>query len=310
MVEWFGALVYPHKTTPTRSIEQVMGLVRNTSMSVLIVLLCCFCLDSGSATNTITSFQPFKDYIISNGSAFKLGFFSPVYSTNRYLGIWFDNISIFTAVWIANRQKPLKDSSRFLSISEDSNLVVLVGQMEILWSSNVTKSFVNSSAQLLNSGNLVLRESTTGTIIWESFQHPSNTFLSMIKPSTNVITGKKVLLTSWTSPSDLSAGSFSVGIQPLSLPQAFIWKDGSPYWGSGPWNSRAFTGISYMDSVYLDGFSLVDDHEGTSYLSFNFANKTLLSNFDLNSQGNLVLSYWYDGNKDWKKGGQLCRLSV
>ena len=112
----------------------------------------------------------------------------------------------------------------------------------------------------------------------------------MMRLSTNVITGKKVLLTSWTSPSDPSVGSFSVGIQPLSLPQAFIWKDGSPYWGSGPWNSWAFTGMPYMGSVYLDGFSLVDDHEGTSYLSFDFTNKSFLSNFDLNSQGNLVLS--------------------
>ena len=101
-------------------------------MSVLPVLLCCFCLDSGSAIDTITSFQPFEDYIISNGSAFKLGFFIPVNSTNRYLGIWFNNISIFTVVWIANRQKPLKDSSGVLSISEDGNLVVLDGQMEIL----------------------------------------------------------------------------------------------------------------------------------------------------------------------------------
>jgi hypothetical protein len=135
-----------------------MGLVRNTTMSVLLVLQCCFCLESGFAIDTLTSSQSIKDpnYIISNGSAFKLGFFSPVNSTNRYLGIWYNNISMFTVVWVANREKPLKDSSGDLTISEDGNLVVLDGQKDILWSSNVTNSTVNSSAQLLDSGNLVL----------------------------------------------------------------------------------------------------------------------------------------------------------
>ena len=73
--------------------------------------------------------------MISNGSVFKLGFFSSVNSTNHYLGIWYNNISAFTVVWVANRQKPLNDSSGLLTISEDGNLVVLNGQKEILWSS-------------------------------------------------------------------------------------------------------------------------------------------------------------------------------
>ena len=98
---------HPHKSTQTRSIEQVtMGLVQNTRMSVLLILLCRFSLESGSVTDTITSFQPIKDsdYIISNGSTFKLGFFSPVNSTNRYLGIWYNKNSAFSTqwVWVAN----------------------------------------------------------------------------------------------------------------------------------------------------------------------------------------------------------------
>ena len=39
------------------SIEHVMGRVQNTSMSVLPVLLCCICLEFGSATNTITAYS-------------------------------------------------------------------------------------------------------------------------------------------------------------------------------------------------------------------------------------------------------------
>ena len=128
------------------------------SKSNLLSVLYCLCLNIGVvAVDTIKSSQSIKDsdYMISNGSVFKLGFFSLVNSTNRYLGIWYSNISAFTVVWVANRQKPLKDSSGVLTISEDGNVVVLNGQKEILWSSNVNNSVANSSAQLLDSGNLV-----------------------------------------------------------------------------------------------------------------------------------------------------------
>ena len=131
------------------------------SKSNLLSVLCCLCLNLGVVVvDTIGSSQFIKDkdsdYMISNGSVFKLGFFSPANSTNRYLGIWYTNISAFTVVWVANRQKPLNNSSGVLTISEDGNLVVLDGQKEILWSSNVNNSVANSSAQLLDLGNLVL----------------------------------------------------------------------------------------------------------------------------------------------------------
>uniref|UniRef100_A0A7N2LUV0 Bulb-type lectin domain-containing protein n=1 Tax=Quercus lobata TaxID=97700 RepID=A0A7N2LUV0_QUELO len=217
----------------------------------------------GVAIDTIISPQSIKDpdYIISNGSAFKLGFFSPVNSTNRYLGIWYNRISVFTVVWVANRQKPLKDSSGVLTISKDGNLVVLDGQKEILWSSNVTNSVANSNFHLLDSGNLVLRENTSGKIIWESFHHPTDTFLPGMKLSVNLRTNQKVLYTSWKSPSDPSIGSFSTGMASVNTPEAFIWKDGRPYWRTGPWNGQIFIGEPDWNAEYHNGFNLVDDKE-------------------------------------------------
>ena len=305
--QWFeyigvSVYVYPQKTAQTRSIKQVMGLVRNTSIPVLLVLLCCFCLESDSATNTITSFEPIKDsdYIISNGNAFKLGFFSPVNSTNRYLGIWYNKKSDLPAQWVANRDKPLKDSSGVLTISEDGNLVILNGQKEILWSSNVTNSVVNSSAQLLDSGNLVLRENTTGTTIWESVQHPTDTLFEKVKYSGNERTGEKGQLTSWKSPSDPSFGNFSSGVQHRSFFQVFIWKDGSPFWRSGPWNTRIFIGIPTDNSVFNNGFSLfVDNQDGTVSLSFSYAADNLFQ-YVLTTEGNMVERYWDNEKDDWR----------
>ncbi|KAF3946331.1 hypothetical protein CMV_027392 [Castanea mollissima] len=279
-----------------------MGRVRNTSMSVFLVLLCCICIEFCSATNIITASQPIKDpgYIISNnGSAFKLGFFSPENSSNRYVGILYNNISVRTVVWVANRQKPLRDFNGVLTISEDGVLLVLNGEKEAIWSANVINPAPNSSAQLLDSGNLVLLENTTRTIIWESFQNPSDTILPTMKLSANVRTGKNLKITSWKSPSDPSFGSFSCGIQPLRPPQVFIWKNGSPYWRSGPWNNRIFIGVPDMKSVYLDGFKYGDDPDGSFYITFDFVDKSYLSNFALDSEGNLVQKFNGVENIGW-----------
>uniref|UniRef100_A0A7N2LTZ4 Uncharacterized protein n=1 Tax=Quercus lobata TaxID=97700 RepID=A0A7N2LTZ4_QUELO len=204
---------------------------------------------------------------------------------------------------VANRQKPLKDSSGVLSISEDGNLVVLNGQEEILWSSNVSNSVTNSSATLLDSGNLVLQVDTTGIILWESFQHPSDSFLPRMKLSTNLRKDEKVQLTSWKSPFDPSIGSFSAGIDPLNIPEGFVWKDSRPYWQSGPWNGQVFIIIKNWNLVYHNGFSVVDDKQGTVYATFAYMDLLHLSKFVLDSQGNLMQTYWDDGKEDWKVVG-------
>ncbi|KAI9199038.1 hypothetical protein LWI28_026341 [Acer negundo] len=187
--------------------------------------------------DTITASRPIRDpeTIISNGGAFILGFFSPGNSSNRYLGIWY-NKKTEPVVWVANRNKPLKDAYGVVTISEDGNLVVLNGQNEVLWSSNVSNSGTNISAQLLDTGNLVLRDITTGSSIWESFQEPTDTFLPGMKLSSQIRTGPIVQLRSWKSLSDPSLGSFSLGIDPLNIPETIIWNDSRVYARSGPWN--------------------------------------------------------------------------
>ncbi|KAJ0684592.1 putative non-specific serine/threonine protein kinase [Helianthus annuus] len=49
-----------------------------------------------------------EDTLVSPGRVFELGFFKPGSSENRYLGIWYKNISVRTVVWVANRDRPLR----------------------------------------------------------------------------------------------------------------------------------------------------------------------------------------------------------
>ncbi|PPD81868.1 hypothetical protein GOBAR_DD21196 [Gossypium barbadense] len=106
-------------------------------------------------------------------------------------GILYHQIPLQTVVWVANRNRPLKDFSGILTISDDGNLVVSNGKAEILWSTNVTNLVPNATTtQLLDSGNLVLNNGENGgnIILWESFQHLSNVFLQTMKISTDVKT--------------------------------------------------------------------------------------------------------------------------
>ncbi|CAI9756534.1 unnamed protein product [Fraxinus pennsylvanica] len=97
-------------------------------------------------------------------------------------------------IW-ANRDKALNDSSGSVMIYKDGNIVVLNGDKEILWSSNVKITKMNTTAQLLDSGNLVLRESLSGRAIWESFKQPSGSYLTAMKFSRSINVVEKATTT-------------------------------------------------------------------------------------------------------------------
>lgn len=105
---------------------------------------------------------------------------------------------------------------------------------------------------------------------------------------------------SWKSSSDPYVGSFYLGIDPSPIPEVFIRKDGSPYWRTGPWNGQIFIGVEDMTSMYLNGFHLVDDKEGTAYLTFTFADKSSVTYFVLNHNGSLLEKYWVKEKQEWE----------
>ncbi|KAG5234863.1 G-type lectin S-receptor serine/threonine-protein kinase [Salix suchowensis] len=276
-----------------------MDFGRFISTIALLLILDCFCLEFGASVDTITSSQHIKDpeAIVSARNKFKLGFFSPVNSTNRYVAIWYSNIPITTPVWVANRNKPLNDSSGIMKISEDGNLVVLNGQKEVVWSSNVSIRINDSRAQLMDSGNLVLGGSENGSSLWESFQEPSDTYIPKMTVAAYRRTGKTTLLRSWKSVSDPSIGSFSAGIDPSAIPQFLIWNGSRPIWRSGPWNGQIFIGVPHMSSTYLDGFNLADNSNGVFTLSSDFGDPSYITNFVLSSEGKFGQVFWDDRNE-------------
>nr|POE96299.1 g-type lectin s-receptor-like serine/threonine-protein kinase [Quercus suber] len=125
-----------------------------------------------------------KTTLVSKDGGFVLGFFSPGNSTNRYLGIWYNNITVKTVVWAANRLNPISDSSSVLMLNSSGSLVLLSQNTIVAWLANSTKEARSPVVELLDSVNLVLREENEGNpgrYLWQSFNYPSDTWLSGMK---------------------------------------------------------------------------------------------------------------------------------
>ncbi|KAL0535111.1 hypothetical protein IC582_029434 [Cucumis melo] len=275
-------------------------------ISFLLLLLSLTCFSSricyGGDTITSTNFIKDPATIISSNSVFKLGFFTPSNSTHRYVGIWFEKISPQTVVWVANRDTPLNNISGIFTISNDGNLVVLDSANIILWSSNISSSSSaanNTIAQILDTGNLVLKDTSSGVIIWESFDHPSDKFLIPMKLMTNKRTNEHVGLTSWNSPSNPSTGNFTFLLDVRNIPEAVVLNGGKTYWRSGPWNGQSFIGIPEMYSVYLSGYSLsIQNQTYTLSVATNIESQQIVCLF-ISSQGNFEQRNWDDEKKQW-----------
>ncbi|KAK2393396.1 G-type lectin S-receptor serine/threonine-protein kinase [Trifolium repens] len=217
-------------------------------------------------------------------------------TTNRYVGIWY--LSESNIIWVANREKPLQDFYGVVAISNDNNLLVLNGQKHVTWSSNVSNFASNSNVtvHLQDTGNLVMREDTTGRIIWESFKHPSNVFLPNMIISTNQITGQRVKTTSWKSPSNPAIGIFSISLERSGAPEIFVWNQTEPYWRSGPWNGEVFIGLPsnlLHISANFNGFSIAKKGNGSLVeITYTLPNSSFFGTIAVSSEGRLVYTAW------------------
>ncbi|XP_062186042.1 G-type lectin S-receptor-like serine/threonine-protein kinase SRK [Phragmites australis] len=188
--------------------------------------------------------------LVSADGTFTLGFFSPGVSTKRYLGIWF-SVSSDAVCWVANGDRPVNGNSGMLVVRDNTgSLLLLDGSGQVAWSSN-SSSASSAEAKLLNNGNLVVRDRGSSTILWQSFDHPSNTLLSDMKVGRNLWTGAEWYLTSWRSADDPSPGPYRRVLDTSGLPDFVMWHGNVKAYRTGPWNGRWFSGVPEV-STYTD----------------------------------------------------------
>jgi hypothetical protein len=168
-------------------------------------------------------------------------------SSKIYLGIWYKRFHE-EIVWVANRENPLSDqSSSTLYLSEDGNLLLFQGSSKIpFWSTNLTFPGSNiTQAVLGDDGNFVLRgRSNASSIFWESFDHPTDTWLPGAKLGIDKVTGKPQQLISWKNSQDPSPGVFSYGLDPNGSSQSFLeWNRSQIYWGTEVFNGTSLSSL-------------------------------------------------------------------
>ncbi|KFK28718.1 hypothetical protein AALP_AA7G038000 [Arabis alpina] len=266
------------------------------------------------ATNTIKRGEFLRDGLnhkplISPLKTFELGFFSPGVSTHRYLGIWYGNIEDKAVVWVANRANPLSDKSGVLTINNEGNLVLQDGNNITVWSSSSTESSSNNKNRvgaIHDTGNFELSETDTKRVLWESFNHPTDTFLPQMRVRVNSKTGDNLAFVSWRSENDPSPGNYTLGVDPTGAPEIVLWeRNKTRKWRSGQWNSAVFTGIPNMSLLtnYLYGFKLSSppDETGSVYFTYVPSDPTMLLRFKVLYNGTEEELRWNESVKKWTK---------
>ncbi|XP_056167264.1 G-type lectin S-receptor-like serine/threonine-protein kinase At4g27290 [Syzygium oleosum] len=255
------------------------------------------------ALDTLTTDQSMQHgkSIVSAGGTFELGFFSLHYPPKHYLGIWYKKINPIKVVWVANRACPLTDSSGTLKFTRQGSLILLDGNETEIWCSNSSKASHHPVAQLLDSGNLVVRDlGNTGSdnMLWQSFDYPTDTFLAGMKLGRNRITGFDRYLTSWKSVDDPSPGNFSFQVDPNGFPQILLKQGSTVKSRLRPWIGVRNGGTQNLnlDLKYTYEFVLTEQE---MYCHYQFFNRSVISRLYLNPDGVVQRFTWVDQTQSW-----------
>lgn len=218
--------------------------------SFAVFFVCSFLISILTTSTSLETINPGQsmrvgETLVSAGGSFELGFFSPQGSTSRYLGLWLDK-SPQTVLWVANRENSLFDNMGVLNITTQGILILLNSTNHIVWSSNssASRTTQNPVAQLLDSGNFVVREGkdyNPANFLWQSFDHPCDTLIPGMRLGVNFVTRMDRFLSSWKSAEDPARGEFSFRIDPHGYPQLLLKRGNTTWQRGGSWDGIKFT---------------------------------------------------------------------
>ncbi|KAG5551819.1 hypothetical protein RHGRI_010048 [Rhododendron griersonianum] len=265
--------------------------------------------DTISANQSLSGDQT----LVSANGTFKLGFYNqPGNSSNYYICIVYNKVSLRTIAWIANRDKPISDKNSAVLKIMDGNLVLL-NESQIIWSTYQNSAASSSVVAVLgDDGNLVVKDGFNSTQpIWQSFDFPTNTWLPGGKIAYNKRTKTHQNLTSWKNSEDPSRGLFSLSLIAETKEYVISWNGSEQYWTGGSWNGQIFTLVPEMSQNYIYNFTYVDN-ENESYFTYSLYNKTIISRFVMDVSGQITQQTWLETtgqwNLFWSKPREQCKV--
>ncbi|XAR56618.1 Non-specific serine/threonine protein kinase [Bertholletia excelsa] len=263
--------------------------------SFLSMLILSYAADSLTANQTIG----LGDTNVSAGQIFEFGLFSPALAERWYAGIWYKKISEKTVVWVANRDIPLTDPQGVLMVTPIGNIILLNSSGITIWSTNLPRPVQNPVAQLLDTGNLVVRdanETDPESFVWQSFDYPSDTLLPRMKLAMDFVRGLDRKMTSWMSTVDPSPGGFTYRLDHSGSPQLIRSSSTEVKSRSGPWNGLRFSGNQKANPIYRIGFEFTQEEV---YYYYELRNCSALFRMVLSPEGVLHRFMWNDQASDW-----------
>ncbi|KAI7742567.1 hypothetical protein M8C21_011601 [Ambrosia artemisiifolia] len=243
------------------------------------------------------------DQFLSIGGKFTLGFFGDGYD-GIYLGIWYTLDAEARKVWVANPNKPIF-TYIIISLSIDrhtGNLVITNGRKTLM---NITDVQAgpnpNVTATLEDNGNFRLINEIDKSVLWQSFDHPTNVLLPGMKLGYDARTKQNWTLTSWLSDDVPNSGAFTLSWEPIdeSNQRLMIRQRGQPYWTSGFLDVKTF---EYM-------FLLNEDRQSKYTLTYVYNNEEQYFSYADNPAG---YEYVTDAFPMWilTAKGQITNLNI
>jgi hypothetical protein len=157
--------------------------------------------------------------------------------------------------------------------------------------------------QLLDNGNLVLKNDGEENFLWQSFDHPCDTILSEMKVGWDKKRGLARNLTAWKNWDDPSSGEFTSAMILTPNPESFIFEGSTKIFRTGPWTGSRSSGVTsgiigFQENPLFD-YEFVNN-ENEVYYKFTLKNSSVVSiivmNQSLSLRQRLV---WIPESKTW-----------
>ncbi|KAF8038640.1 hypothetical protein BT93_B1238 [Corymbia citriodora subsp. variegata] len=271
---------------------------------LLLLLSASFGPSLSISTDTILSGESLSGNrtLISQGGTFEMGFFSPSNTGNHYIGIWYKGMPQKTLVWVANRSRPVPNPfSSELKLLLDGNLVILASSKRQIWSTGLTSLVPNStSGVLLDDGNFILRKtSNVSSVAWQSFDHPTDTWLPGAKFGFNKLTSKRTVLVAWRDSDDPAPGIFSAIPGTEGRAQLSLFNRSEAYWHSSDWTGDEFRLQPSLIAEDVMNFTYVSN-ENEAYVKYSSLAPYNLSRIVLEPTGLLKQLVWAKHIQEWR----------
>ncbi|KAK7243824.1 hypothetical protein RIF29_38636 [Crotalaria pallida] len=206
-----------------------------------------------------------------------------------------DDIRADSVVWIANRDEPIYDAAAALFLSDHGVLDIIHPDGKLikrLYSLGTEDDASNTVASLLDTGNFVIEQVNkdgSKTLLWQSFDTPTDTMLPGMTLGVHNKTGQKLSIVSYFLDKAPAPGAFALEWDPNGE-QLIIRRKDKVYWASGVLRGNKFDNIpeevqDMFDYEINDGsISFIARNEHYYYAPWKLSSEGVL--FD--SLGNVI----------------------